>query len=54
MVGKGSFITSDTNVADGQKREALKVLREKIRAALEIGIPKEDIINLIDEIYNKE
>lgn len=54
VVGKGSFITPDTNAADGQKREALKVLGEKIKAALKIGIPKEEIVNLIDEIYNKE
>ena len=53
--GKGSFISDDlADMLKKQRDEQLQKTRQQIRTCREMGLNKETIENLIDEIYKEE
>lgn len=48
--GKGSFVSNCASLADIQKDKCLQDLRKSIQEARSIGISRDDIISIVDEI----
>lgn len=54
VVGKGSFIMDNISVVDSKKAEALKNTSLSVTNAMKLGVQKEDIIDIVDNVYSKE
>lgn len=54
VVGKGSFISEMTNIVDTKKMEALKKLESSIKDAVETGVTKEEIYEIIEKIFKEK
>lgn len=54
VVGKGSFISEMTNIVDTKKMEALKKLASSIKDAVETGVTKEEIYEIIEKIFKEK
>lgn len=54
VVGKGSFIMDNISVLDSKKAEALKNTSLSVTNAMKLGVQKEDIIDIVENVYSKE
>ena len=54
VVGKGSFVMDNISVVDSKKAEALKDTSLSVTNAMKLGVQKEDIIDIVDNVYSKE
>lgn len=54
VVGKGSFVMDNISVVDNKKAEALKNTSESVTNAMKLGVQKEDIMDIVDNVYSKE
>ncbi|MEE1281155.1 MAG: GntR family transcriptional regulator [Acutalibacteraceae bacterium] len=54
VVGKGSFVMDNISVVDSKKAEALKETSLSVTNAMKLGVQKEDIIDIVDNVYTKE
>lgn len=52
--GKGSFVADGKNTQAAIFKNEKEKLRQAISSALSVGFPKEEIISLTKEIYEKE
>lgn len=50
-VGKGSFISPDLNALDAEKQLAAEKLSEALRNAQKIGLEKDEVLKMVDEIF---
>ncbi len=53
VVGKGSFISEKTKVADLKKERLLQQIGENVHDAVKIGIKQQQITEIIENIYRK-
>ena len=52
--GRGSFVSSNVDVVDNEKKETLKVeIKKNITEAVFLGIKKQDIFEIVEEVYKK-
>lgn len=51
VVGKGSFIMPNTDVANGKKIETLNSVKQAVTSAMKIGVEKKEIIEITEKIY---
>lgn len=52
--GRGSFVSSNVDVVDNEKKETLKVeIKKNITEAVFLGIKKQDIFEIVEEAYKK-
>lgn len=51
-VGKGSFVADNSSVLSGQKEEAKITLAKAVKAASDVGIAKEEISAIVNDIYS--
>lgn len=54
VVGKGSFVMDNVSVIDSKKSEVLKETSVSVTNAMKLGIKKDEIIDIVDNIYAKE
>lgn len=54
VVGKGSFVMDNISVLDSKKAEALKNTSLSVTNAMKLGVQKEDIIDIVENVYSKE
>ncbi len=50
-VGKGSFVSEDISVKNAEKQEALSRLSDELKKAASLGVTREDVARLLDEIF---
>ena len=48
--GRGSFVTGDDKPVRQRREECAEQIRALVREAVEIGVPKEELIRMIEEI----
>ena len=55
QVGKGSFISDDlADMLKKQRGEQLEKIRQQLRTCREMGVDRETIKRLTDEVYKEE
>ena len=54
VVGKGSFVMDNISVVDSKKAEALKNASLSVTDAMKLGVQKNEIIDIVENIYSKE
>jgi len=53
VVGRGSFVMPQLTMANSKKLEAINKAVDSIRNAMNIGVKKQEILQLVDDIYGK-
>ena len=51
-VGKGSFVADNSAKLAGLKENTLKDLKKDLKTACNLGVEKEEITEIVDEIYS--
>ena len=51
VVGKGSFIMKNSNVANSKKSEAISNLETAVKSAVEVGVTQDEIMKITQDIY---
>ncbi len=54
VVGKGSFVMENVSVVDSKKVEALKNVTNSLEQAVKLGVQKDEITSILDDVYLKE
>ena len=53
VVGKGSFISSDTDIVGYRKAELLRKITENVQNAVKLGIERQQITEIVNTVYHK-
>lgn len=53
VVGKGSFISSDTDIVGYRKAELLRKITENVQNAVKLGIERQKITEIVNTVYHK-
>ena len=51
-VGKGSFVADNSAKLSGLKENTLKDLKKNVKTACNLGVAKEEITELVDDVYS--
>ncbi len=51
-VGKGTFVSDNSEKLAGMKENSMRELKKSIRTAYNIGIEYDDVIGAVKEVYN--
>ena len=54
VVGKGSFVSDKFSAINGKKAEALKNVTDSIASAKKLGVLKNEVEDIVNNIYSKE
>ncbi|MBQ1389122.1 MAG: GntR family transcriptional regulator [Clostridia bacterium] len=54
VVGKGSFVSDNVSKLAGLKENIFKDLRKLTKEAVSLGVTKNEMIKLVDEVYGGE
>ena len=50
-VGKGSFVTGSSEIMNSRQEEAKNNVTKAVKSASDVGIPKEDVNKIVDDVY---
>ncbi len=54
VVGKGSFVMDNISIIDSKRAQAIKSISDSVELAIKLGVQKNEVSTIVDEIYSKE
>lgn len=52
--GRGNFVSYDDELKARRHSQQMEEFREKIQAAMDVGVTKEELLKIVDEVFKKE
>lgn len=52
--GRGNFVSYDDELKARRHRQQLEEFREKLQMAMDVGVTREELLEIVDEVFKKE